>query len=150
MILTKNELLYIDDKITLSLFDLAEDEEEYFNLVTEESLKFRSGDSSVITSLELIYKISKGYLECDENHLEEIEVELDIKDIILLREIAQSNAKINNENIGIPLKIKIMKEIVNIFHEDFGDIDINSLPVGKKREKKKEEVKKILESFDKS
>jgi len=149
MILTKNELLYIDDKITLSLFDLAEDEEEYFSLVTEESLKSRSGDSSVITSLELIYKISKGYLECEENNINEIDVELDIKDIILLREIAQSSAKINNENIGIPLKIKIMKEIVNIFHEDFGDIDINSLPVSKKREKKKEDVKKILENFDK-
>ncbi len=147
MKLTKNELIYIDDKITLSLFDLAESEEEYFDLVTEGSLKPRSGNSSVITSLELIYKISKGYLECEDNSLGEVDVELDTKDIILLREIAQSNAKINNENIGIPLKIKIMREIVNVFHEDFGDIDINEFPVSKKREKKKEEVKKMLENF---
>ena len=147
MILTKNELLYIDDKITLSLFDIAEDEEDYFNLIGEESLKPRSGNSSVITSLELIYKISKACLECEENNINEIEIDLNVKDIILIREIAQSNAKINNENIGISLKLKIMKEIVNIFHEDFGDIDISSLPVSKKREKKKSDVKKILEGF---
>lgn len=147
MILTKNELLFIDDKITLSLFDIAEDEEDYFNLINEESLKPRSGNSSIITSLELIYKISKACLECEENNINEIEIDLDVKDIILIREIAQSNAKINNENIGVALKLKIMKEIVNIFHEDFGDIDISSLPVSKKREKKKEEVKKILENF---
>ena len=144
MILTKNELLYIDDKITLSLFDIAEDEEDYFNLIGEESLKPRSGNSSVITSLELIYKISKACLECEENNINEIEIYLDVKDIILIREIAQSNAKINNENIGISLKLKIMKEIVNIFHEDFGDIDISSLPVSKKKRKEKSRCQKNL------
>lgn len=153
MKLTKNELVYIDDKITFR--DIWEGEKEN-SLIIEETFRPLVGSALIGVPESFIYKISKALIECIDKKIEEVEIELNFYEIALLREIAISNVKIGDEPVGINLKIKIMREIIkneeqeeiNEEDENIEEIDINALKVKRgKKEKNKEEIKELLNKW---
>ena len=126
--LTKNELCFIDDCLTMYR-DIDPNEEPprlvYRNLApsagTAASPEFITKIGSAL--VELHERQSSGATTGLSSPLDFVEEEL-----WLIREIANSNARYNDELVGYNLKIKIHRELREIYaNEVMGDIPISSM-----------------------
>ena len=104
--LTRNEVLYLDDSLTLMI------EREMMNPTDGTQLSTMRAvvpSASLPVPLELVDKIAMGVLyTTDSDHLGiDVELNFDSSELYLLREIAHSFIKIGNEPVGYNLKKKI-------------------------------------------
>ena len=108
---TRNELLYLDDKFTLS-FTGIDDMETAVDVLDGEDTVLRDlvPEATMGASEELLLKIGRGLLEST------LEVELDLTepDLWRIRELAQSTVKVGTEPVGLNLKLKIYRSIFDI------------------------------------
>ena len=98
---TRNELLYIDDSVTM--------------LIEPEAglpLPFRPLLSQALVSIpaNLMEKIGRGLIRIQGN--EEVPIELGESELYMLRELCLSYIKINGEYVGYNLKMKIYKALL--------------------------------------
>ena len=98
---TRNELLYIDDSVTM--------------LIEPEAglpLPFRPLLSQALVSIpaNLMEKIGKGIIKVKGNA--EVPIELGESELYMLRELCLSYIKINGEYVGYNLKMKIYKALL--------------------------------------
>ena len=98
---TRNELLYIDDSVTM--------------LIEPEAglpLPFRPLLSQALVSIpaNLMEKIGKGIIKVQGNA--EVPIELGESELYMLRELCLSYIKINGEYVGYNLKMKIYKALL--------------------------------------
>ena len=98
---TRNELLYIDDSVTM--------------LIEPEAglpLPFRPLLSQALVSIpaNLMEKVGRGLIRIQGN--EEVPIELGESELYMLRELCLSYIKINGEYVGYNLKMKIYKALL--------------------------------------
>ena len=105
--LTYEELIFIDDRLTLGM-----DSSGFQGILP---IRVPKREECVVAHLGMICRIG-GYLNAfikneDEVKNNTIEASFCASDLLLLREIAQSDAEINRIKIGLPLKLKINKAL---------------------------------------
>ncbi|SVE08611.1 uncharacterized protein METZ01_LOCUS461465 [marine metagenome] len=105
IILTRNEVLYLDDSLTLMI------EREVSNHDGTQLSTMRAvlPTAALPVPLELVDKIAMGvlYTTDPDNLGMDVELKFDSSELYLLREITQSFIKIGNEPVGFNLKKKI-------------------------------------------
>ena len=122
--LTKNELIFLSDSVTLTL--------EYFNENGRVHMPARQlmPSAKVPVPIELIHTIGMGLLIASDpkNNTQTAEVSFAIADLYLLRECCQPFSKINDEYVGYNLLKKVYSAILEttMSERDF----INKLTAG--------------------
>ena len=111
---TMNELLYIDDSVTM--------------LIEAESglpLPFRPlmHQALIAVPANLMEKIGKGILSIQNNSV--VPIELGESELYMLREICLSYVKINDEHVGYNLKRKVYQALLG--DEAKGEADFQSV-----------------------
>lgn len=144
MNLTKNELCFIDDCLTM--FREPDQEEEQPRMI------YRTLVPSAGTAAppEFITKVGSALVELHERQSLGVVAQLEFteEELWLIREIAHSNARYNDEPVGYNLKIKVHKAL----RELFGDSVIGDMPTAlvddPSYDKTQFEVYEYLESDD--
>ncbi len=110
LILTRNELLYLSDSVTILLEHASEQGKMH---IPARQLMPSAG---VPVPVELIQTIGLGFVSLtDENNSDETAtINVTLADLYLLRECCQSFVKINNEFVGFNL----LKKIYNLILEE--------------------------------
>ena len=105
--LTRNEVLYIDDSLTMML-DNSQGGEGIFS-----TMRPLVSTASLPAPVDLIEKIAIGVLFTLDplNQGKEVEIALNDGDLFCLRELAQSYIKIGEEQVGYSLKYKIYQAL---------------------------------------
>tara|TARA_Y100001951_G_scaffold17284_1_gene12409 strand:- start:364 stop:864 length:501 start_codon:yes stop_codon:yes gene_type:complete len=122
--LTKNELIFLSDSVTLTL--------EHFNENGRVHMPARQlmPSAKVPVPIELIHTIGMGLLIASDpkNNTQTAEVSFAIADLYLLRECCQPFSKINDEYVGYNLLKKVYSAILEttMSERDF----INKLTAG--------------------
>lgn len=121
--LSHNELLYLDDCLTLMI------ERPYENPMESgtHSATMRNilPTAPLAVPIELVEKIGMGVLYAtDEDNIgKEAEIEFDIPELYMLREITQSYIKVGNEPVGFNIKRKLYKAIYAERYEKIKQVD---------------------------
>ena len=114
LVLTRNEVLYLDDSLTLMI------EREISNHEGTQLSTMRAviPSAQLPVPIELVEKIAMGvlYTTDPDNGGMDVELKFDSAELYLLREVAQSFIKIGNEPVGYNLKKKIYSEL---FSEEY-------------------------------
>lgn len=133
--LTLRELLYIDDHITLSDASSKDQDAQVLLEDQHESLRPLSATAKIAAPQDLIVKVMRAVhegLTAPKEQQAGLEIELDIDefDILILREIAQSDVIIEEEFIGVALKEKLYKAYLDkkAFDQDSQEI-VDEFPV---------------------
>ena len=121
--LSHNELLYLDDCLTLMI------EREYENPMESgtHSATMRNilPTAPLAVPIELVEKIGMGvlYVTDEDNVGKDAEIEFDIPELYMLREITQSYIKVGNEPVGFNIKRKLYKAMYAKKYEDIKQLD---------------------------
>ena len=102
MQLTKNEALFLDDRLTLMVEREGDEQRVY-------SMRPVQMTARLAAPLDLMDKIGKAvvYTTTPENQGEEYVFAIDISELFMIREVASSFIKIEGEPVGLNLKRKI-------------------------------------------
>ena len=102
MQLTKNEALFLDDRLTL-MVQRDEDEQRIYSMRPVQTT------ARLAVPLDLMSKIGKAvvYTTTPENQGKEYAFAIDISELFMIREVASSFIKIEGEPVGLNLKRKI-------------------------------------------
>ena len=102
MRLTKNEALFLDDRLTL-MVQRDEDEQRVYSI---RPVQMTAG---LAVPLDLMGKIGKAvlYTTTPENQGKEYAFAIDITELFMIREVASSFVEIEGEPVGLNLKRKI-------------------------------------------
>ena len=110
--LTKNELCFVDDSLTLHRELDDSDLSKYVHRVVAPS-------AGAAASAELLSKLGEALIESHEQQRAgkhaKAPVELTEPELWLLREISNSNAIYNKEPVGLNIKLKIHKALREIY-----------------------------------
>lgn len=116
--LTINELLFIDDEITV--FDPHSSEE----IVT---LRMTNANPATIgVHIETMRKIGGAILEALDRK-ENVKVDLEFYELLLIRELARSTKVVGGEQVGLDLKKKVYQALQHIEVEDMLPYELNSV-----------------------
>ena len=96
--LTKNEILFIDDSISL-MIDIDASE----RIITT-TIRPLDRSAKIATTTTFLKKIGLAIIDMNESGNKEIIIPVSTDDLYRLREIAQSDVKIKNEFVGLNLK----------------------------------------------
>ena len=137
--LSKEELLYLDDGLTLMV-----------EVDPDEPQKHRIGRSlapmavSVATGA-LLLKLGGALVYLADEGGDEKEIELDEEELWCIREVSQSNAVYFEKQVGLNIKIKIYRALLQMYTEEvLADADIIT---GDITEDNPEEVRTRLDVF---
>ena len=102
MQLTKNEALFLDDRLTLMVQREGDEQEVY-------SMRPVQMTAGLAVPLDLMDKIGKAvaFTTNPENQGQEYEFTLDISEAFMIREVASSVIKVDEEAVGYNLKRKV-------------------------------------------
>lgn len=126
LLLTRNELLVIDDKLTLLIgqtFAVDADEDQDSSLllqgeVERNSLRGTHASAEVAANYELLMKVGRAIVDDQA----ETEINFDEDEIWILRELAQSALVVGSgasaERVGLNLKRKVYKALLAAEVED--------------------------------
>ena len=112
LVLTKNEVLFIDDMLSGRVVVTAE--------VATGTLRPLMPRVGLPATLDLLEKIAYAVLFVidPDNDGEDAVVYLDDDDLWLLRDIAQSSRTFGNEPVGYTLKCKLYRALIGIKYQD--------------------------------
>ena len=116
--LSKEELLYLDDGLTL----LTETEED--------GIKYRVGRNLApmavsVANIDLLLKIGSAIVYLDEEKLGETEIDLYEDELWCIREVSQSSVVYFEKQVGLSLKIKIYRTLLQMYTDHLlADADV--------------------------
>ena len=116
--LSKEELLYLDDGLTL-LADISDD--------TAKQVPGRhlAPMAVSVASAELLLKIGSALVYLADDGMAERELDLDEEELWCIREVSQSNAIYFDKQVGLSLRIKIYRTLMTSYTEQLlGESDI--------------------------
>ena len=133
--LSRNEALYLSDNVTLMI------ERDHDETILIGSMRNVAPTAPLPVPIEIIEKLGMAilYTTDSDNEGKDYIGTFDINELYLLREIAQSFVKINDEQVGYNLSRKIYKAILQDKYEQ--DKILNSLLTSD------EPLNKTLEEF---
>ena len=113
LILSRNEALYLSDNVTLMI------ERDHDETILIGSMRNVAPTAPLPVPIEIIEKLGLAilYTTDPDNQGRDYVGMFDINELYLLREIAQSFVKINNENVGYNLSRKIYTAILQDRYE---------------------------------
>ena len=108
--LTHDEILYIDDCFSLFLHEVGL-EDNYFGEL-DSTLKDLSGQAILGADKVLLLKLGKGLLESIENSDGNAVIDLEEKELWMIRELATMDVFIGDEPVGETIKHKVYKTLL--------------------------------------
>jgi len=124
IILTKEELLYLDDGLTL----LSDVSEEAARQVAGRHL---APMAVSVASPELLLKIGSALVYLVDEDIPEREVDLTEEELWSIREVSQSNVIYFEKQVGLSLKVKIYRTLMGIYTEELleqSDLRVTDIP----------------------
>jgi hypothetical protein len=116
---TKEELLYLDDGLTL-IIEVDPDEPQRHRI----GRNLAPMAVSVATA-DLLLKLGSALVYLADEGGNDKEIELDEEELWCIREVSQSNAVYFEKQVGLNIKIKIYRALLQMYTEDvLADADI--------------------------
>ena len=121
--LNHNELLYLDDCLTLMIERAYENPMESGTHTA--TMRNILPTAPLAVPIELVEKIGVGvlYVTDEDNTGKEAEIEFDISELYMLREITQSYIKVGKEPVGFNIKRKLYKAMYGKRYESIKQLD---------------------------
>ena len=116
--LSKSEVLYIDDSVTLQE---GSSKSENGNTMLEEfhaTIRPISASGLVGMTQDFIDQLAAAIVYIIEGEKEEYTFDVDIFDVLALRELAQSSAEYASDMVGYSIKVKVAKTLLALRAEE--------------------------------
>ena len=121
--LSHNELLYLDDCLTLMIERVYENPMESGTHTS--TMRNILPTAPLAVPIELVEKIGIGvlYVTDEDNDGKDAEIEFDVPELYMLREVTQSYVKVGKEPVGFNIKRKLYKAMHAKKYENIKQLD---------------------------
>ena len=128
--LTKNEILFIDDSLSLMI-----DVDVSGERIITTTIRPLNRSAKIPTTTTFLKKIGLAIIDMNKSENEEMTIDVSTDDLYRLREIAHSDVKIKNEFVGFNLKRKIANLLFQEDKERYKSVKklLSQLPINDKK-----------------